>query len=75
MVKRKSRGRRAKPLTAADRQLLHKYGMLPPTFSKSRRLENMKLNFGFLTKEEKSLANAILTERKRKKRPKNRPNN
>ena len=27
----------------------------------------MKLNFGFLTKEEKSLANAILTERKRKK--------
>ena len=59
MVKRKSRGRRAKPLTAADRQLLHKYGMLPPRFSKRRRLENMKLDFGFL--------NAILTERERKK--------
>ena len=67
MVKRKSRGRRAKPLTAADRQLLHKYGMLPPRFSKRRRLQNMKLEFGFLTKEEESLANAILTERERKK--------
>lgn len=59
-------GRRTKSLIPIERQQLYWNWILPPTCPKRKRLDKMKIDFGFLTEDETTFANGIVKERGRK---------